>query len=684
MGKARRSQKPKDRRGPTSGRPLKPLADPESVKLRDQEILPAVSALASTQPHDRVTAATVICNLIENEKCRKLLLREQLVRLVMEQTINDADLSVITAGWGVLRNLALAESWDFGIHLYRQDILTPLQAAIKKVSDFFRAPESGFASLPKAQQVLVWELADSLNSIMSSLSETNDDIVSALSNLSTVPDFQLGLASLAEAPSRVVRNALQCVYDLSVDNDDLLRQIAARSVWLDVLKANAKKTGGECVAACGVLHNLSLAEQAEKLKDAELIDSIPPKDMLSAITRSYRALVETFSQEDDTTPDQIETVKMALETIASISAVIGSQAEQFSELDESSAAMMTEEQYATSGDEEEDEDDDVEDGDRAKEMEGMSDDEDDDDSDINSEIKEDMDMVTGEDQDGEQRDSWALVAENAEKGVQYLIEDTIPSILPLAKVSSQPSKPNDLIEKSLDCLNNITWAVGAVVPLSSDSPLRPAWAALAQQLWSECVVPVVASQTADISLAESVTSLAWAISRSLRGQLDFAGDEHRKFMALYEAAGQMKKNRSQRSAPVKRRGGEETEPLDEICPKCIGLLGSLAQCPGRVDVNREIGAFLVSRISLIPETAVEDAIEALNQIFDIYADKGYDYDQAVFWKDGFLGHLEASLPKVRKLAKAVDKRKDPGLRAQADEAATNLARFIRYKKEERR
>jgi hypothetical protein len=134
MGKSKRKGKPKRRSDPTIGRPAKNPSDSESAAIRDKKILPVLSQLSSPDPKSRSTAASAITNLIEDQKCRKLLLKEQLVRLIMEQTLTDSEMEVVVAGWGVLRNLALEEDWSFGIHLYRQDILTPVEAAIKNVN----------------------------------------------------------------------------------------------------------------------------------------------------------------------------------------------------------------------------------------------------------------------------------------------------------------------------------------------------------------------------------------------------------------------------------------------------------------------------------------------------------------------------------------------------------------------
>ena len=40
-------------------------------------------------------------------------------------------------------------------------------------------------------------------------------------------------------------------------------------------------------------------------------------------------------------------------------------------------------------------------------------------------------------------------------------------------------------------------------------------------------------------------------------------------------------------------------------------------------------------------------MEALNALFDVYADKDFDYDEQVFVRFGFLDHLKGILPKVK-------------------------------------
>jgi hypothetical protein len=89
--------------------------------------------LQSAEIKTRSAAASAISNIIEDTKCRKLLLREQIVKTLFEQTLTDSNLETRTAGWGILRNLALEEEADFCIHLYRQDVLTAIEGVVKTV-----------------------------------------------------------------------------------------------------------------------------------------------------------------------------------------------------------------------------------------------------------------------------------------------------------------------------------------------------------------------------------------------------------------------------------------------------------------------------------------------------------------------------------------------------------------------
>lgn len=130
MGKSKPRNRTKNRTNPTA----KPLADPELAAIREQRILPVLKDLQSPDLKARSAAARAITNIIEDQKSRKLLLREQIVRILFEQTLTDSNLETRTDGWGILRNLSLEEEADFCIYLYRQDVLTAIEGVVKTVN----------------------------------------------------------------------------------------------------------------------------------------------------------------------------------------------------------------------------------------------------------------------------------------------------------------------------------------------------------------------------------------------------------------------------------------------------------------------------------------------------------------------------------------------------------------------
>lgn len=133
MGKSNRKSRNKDRANPIA-KPIKPPTDPELASIREKQILPVINDLQSPDTKKRASAAIAIANIIEDSKCRKLLLREHIVRILLEQTVTDSTVESKSAGWGILKNLALEEEADFCIHLFRQDVLTAIESVAQMVN----------------------------------------------------------------------------------------------------------------------------------------------------------------------------------------------------------------------------------------------------------------------------------------------------------------------------------------------------------------------------------------------------------------------------------------------------------------------------------------------------------------------------------------------------------------------
>lgn len=140
MGKARRNKANGSHADPMAVKAVKPPTDPELIALREKNILPVIKNLRSSDPKARSTAAGAVANIVQDEKCRKLLLREQVVHIVLTETLTDASLDSRAAGWEILRVIVSEEESDFCVHLFRLDILTAIEHAAKNVSPCFVSP----------------------------------------------------------------------------------------------------------------------------------------------------------------------------------------------------------------------------------------------------------------------------------------------------------------------------------------------------------------------------------------------------------------------------------------------------------------------------------------------------------------------------------------------------------------
>ena len=429
------------------------------------------------------------------------------------------------------------------------------------------------------------------------------------------------------------------------------------------LRSNVDADG---VLACGILHNVFASFATSKHTK-----TAPPGDDSLLIPTLSKVLTTIPSgpavTNGNTWSDPFEYQQLALEILASIgtelnSAAAGSTAEgqnrewdgikDDEDMDQDGADAAPEQHGADAapkqnGAEEDGVDDD-----------GMDDEEMDDD-----EMEADMDMVTGADDD-----------DNAGDGIddmpvlKSLLHTAIPELLRVCRL--QPSDENTLAlhGHALAALNNIAWSVSLVDFSQGQSQgTRKAWQPVGRSIWETVIGPILSSDTADLALATQVTSLAWAVSRGLCGNAPLRPGQHRKFISLYQA--------TKGADPARDR----QDPFQGLGVKCIGVLGQLALHPAPVDLNNEIGTFLVTVLAGLPQTPPADAVEALNQVFDVYANEDLPCEE-VFWKNNFLKHLEEILPKMRTMLKGIDKKSQPELKIRADEAVMNLNRFLAYKR----
>ncbi len=537
------------------------------------------------------------------------------------------------------------------------------------------------SKLPASHQNVVWNLTESVLTILSSLTDINGHITEALSKISVIPSFLFGVLELSMAPDSVNEAAMLCLYSMIAEGWGLAEQLAERSDWLQHVSNLSNKSDVIGIAACGVIYEINAtgvdAAIPSGLSVLKLLDAQLDRHCLRATSDAEKLVTHARLVEDE------KGLGLVLELIASIAADTQRGAE--------SGLLFEDDGFEGFAD-----DDDMEQS-LPGDVEGVG----------SRNVHDSYSNATsdGMDEDGDQGPLTGMAPSNADKGLSqppsslqgyetlqgFLTNSTTPKVLSLLRACSHlpsnsdtgrssrgafPSKPfsstRDLL---LQTLTSIAWTVTTATLLAG---LRLQWQTQAQDVWETVITPVLSSDTADIELASSITSLAWGVARSVSGRINLENDEHKKFMSLYQASVSLPRE------PVTEKDTNlhPDGPDASLGVKCIGVLGSLALCPDQIARNREIGAFLLAILNNLPQTPTEDAIEVLNQMFDVYADKEFDYDDPVFVQGGFLAYLQALQPKVQRMAKGVDKRKAPVQRGRADEAVVNLKRFIKYKMEE--
>ncbi|CCC11823.1 hypothetical protein SMACR_04804 [Sordaria macrospora] len=678
MGKARKNRVRANRADPIA-KAVKPPSDPELAALRESRILPVVKDLQSADIKSRTAAAGAIANIVQDTKCRKLLLREQIVPIVLTETLTDNSIDSRAAGWEILKVLVQEEESDFCVHLYRLDLLTAIEHAAKALNETLASTEPPFAKLTKAQQRIVWDMSNSLLVLLNSLALARDEILDAIVANQNVIRFLFRIVATDVVPQESFEETLSCLMTLSEDNLPLGQAITddQETRCYDKLLELVAAGGPRSVLACGVLHNVFASLQ--------WLDHSPGKDGAcdAVLVPSLSKALEQPppSNKDNGQADSwAQMMQAALEIVASIGTDLQTALEKgnrpvpgaaakdeewngIEDTEKDDDAMDVDEGSGDDNDEDEDKEDEEEDD----EEEGDSDDEEFDEA--------DLEKVTGMDSEDESEENLDDLPT-----LRELINKAIPQLIRLTNIAVDDDNSIAIQGHAISALNNIAWTISCIdFSEGENTNIWKAWAPAGKRIWQRTISPILEADNADLQLATQLTSLAWAVARSLSGTTPLGKNEHRKFMSLYQVS---KAQQNVITPDENKEQQPQEDPFQGLGVKCIGVLGALARDPAPIDINREVGVFLMTLLGSAgePGVAPADIIQALNEVFDIYGDEEYTCDAEVFWKDGFLSHLEELQPKLKAVAKGINKRTFEELRIKADEAMVNLGRFVQYKK----
>ncbi|POS82755.1 hypothetical protein EPUL_006243, partial [Erysiphe pulchra] len=628
---------------------IKPLTDTELIAIREQQILPVIKDLRSSDFTTKSAAIESAQKLIQDNKCRKILLREQFVKILLEQIIEDSNLQVKAGGWVTLRNLAKEEEADFCVHLYRLGVLEKIDAILKIITKTIESHDPQISGLSQPEQELLRNLTVSIVSLLTTLCESHDETIEALSNFPIILKFLFDLLALQSRPLELQSEILLCLTVLTEDNKAIVNQIVENKKWfqtLTIIKDSAKINS---IYTCGVLHNIFTC--------LEWFDhNTPIKEMTDTMLVPLLINhIEKFTNDEDRSHSESisdQSLQVALEVLASIATRLQDAIEHRSRKVERLTGLK---------------DDDIERGDTDMETDSIN-------GEMNDEeIEADMKMVTNYESDNDE------LLQSNDLTLDRLIRAATPKILRIFNVINYFS--DSINERALSALNNIAWTVSNVDKTTENfAILQKVWATLAQEIWEQVICSSLHLCMHNMELASLITSLAWAVARSAKGIIKLSPSNEDRLISLYQVSRNV-----EQVAHSKNINVEKQDTFQSLGVKCIGILGNLAIEPTTtIDLNRKIGKFLLTIPHSFPDVPAADFIESLNHLFDIYADESYSYDEPVFWSEQFWESLqEIHQSKIKQMAKAIDRRKLTELRMRADEAVLNLGRFLDYKKKEK-
>ncbi len=505
-------------------------------------------------------------------------------------------------------------------------------------------------------------MAGSIVALLVCLAEAHEEISDSIANNEAISRFLVSLVPLTAARPEELRELLDktlwCLTTFSDDNRSLARRVTDGEIsnCYSTLLGLSSASGYTAVLACALLHSV--------FASLEWHDQSPGKDGASDVVL-IKSLVSKLirkppiTHRPDIDPDVLTEMTLALDVLASIGTGLqGALAKKSREEREEDWNGFEDDKMSEAGADDEGDIEGREPSDDEMQEGGGGNDEAD-----QADIDTDAMLVTGTDEPPD-----VALDIGDLPTLKGLIQWAVPSLVYMAAHREPRSDGHVAVQSgALSALNNLAWTLSCLdFADGGNSGILAAWAPEARKIWSSTITSVLAADTADPKLAALVTSLSWAVSRVLGGNTPLEEGQHKKFLSLYKASSELH--------------DEGDDPFQSIGTKCIGVLGQLARHPATTSLNREVGAFLLSVLSRLPQTPAADAVEALNQLFDIYGDETLPCDQEVFWNDGFLEHLEDILPKAKAMVRSIDKRGAEELRLRADEAVVNLDRFIQYKR----
>ncbi|KAF8931517.1 hypothetical protein BGZ52_012403 [Haplosporangium bisporale] len=659
MGKVKNNKKKQQRVNATGVPTNAEIEEAENLqRVPVETILPLIQKLSSPDANERAWAAAGASNLLMHDAAtRRLMLSKNLIGALIER-LTDSVHEVVVEALGALRNLTVVGGEEVISEMYNKNVLTPVTALIPPlgvmIDSMLTAPAASAQEQEKRKTV--WDWAENIISVIWAMCENSEKSLKVVNKLNMIPFLMSFMSNVDKLPPKVIVAAAQCLYTLTDDNPDCRVVFVKNPDYINPLmnilslNVNAEEELLIKTLACGIVINLRsiISSKASENDFSEIHSAVLPVlsgalnyDLQKASTDAAAAAQVVNLQKKDvdlSKPNQpatdeehalalietrLQTLQLSLELIANICT-------------ESVEGVDHE-------DEEEwkDEDDD--------EMETHDDEDEDAMNEPESEKKDD-----------------ALIHLGTPTPLSFP-EQTVPTPSTVAPLITTQLATTHL--RAIEALNNFLLTMADSVPGKWWYKHRKAdadqcWTWLFQQAGAVAGngVQVGAEEKGQEmrgAVLDAIVGCLWTLARGLDAEVPLADFHIPALMGAYTST-----------------------TSDSMRVKSIGCLGVIAKRQGAIETNKAVGEFLMNLLKNNPST--EACVEALNAMYDIYADKDFDYDLPVYVQGNFNQELRGMIKMVKFMVRNIDRRKSRDLRNRADEAAMNLVEFVKYKENERR
>lgn len=651
MGKLKRGRKNQKARVNPIANNSKKNFDKQEIKdenTRNSKILPLINNLKSSVPNDKTMALGAITVLCEDERMRKLLLKEKLVLIIMEQCLNDSNDEIVVESFGLLRNIGIEEGYEVTKFYWRSNIWTAIEAALKKIETSFKFLEES-KSLPlaateddekkaqgkktsdKSKEQLLFDFTENILSLIVVMASGSEDLYDNVFQkidpvLKLVVDLINWNIPTMKTTVKLFNSLLDFIYEFASESTEFVQNLHENSQFdlhrlIEYLAspAQSKNTLGKVYIEGIKFHLYEALNQADN-KDAASTEIL--NNLISCITTINLDSLKKNLSVIDNAKEPIQ--KKAPEEIKDIDQQIGG------DTPETAQAKV----------------------------------------DVQT-LEIAIDLITS---------IWEYIAFNEANPqdpvtlstdlIQVILQLAYPSLIELLKFEMQNKEALELLDKIIVCLNNMCWLF-----LSSEN-IPVEWYSDALQLWD--LIVNISSNKDNLLIQKDCLSICWGITKTLGGEIK-SKVNYSMIESLISRCDDL----------TKHDPTEDNARSLEFFLCAVGFLGSLAPVIDNTEVTSHISQFLLSSTELFATNQTDEPkaneipIECLNLIYQIFGDMSYSYDYEIYVKNNYHEKLQALEPSIKLMYKKIDKNRYPHLKIRAEETWATLGRFIQYKQSER-